>query len=641
MDSKASTFYQILLLVPTVTDFENVEGQLNKLGIKYTYGLACNREEFEAATTSRHWDLIVCSCNIDGYPIEEPLSRLISLGNTSPVLVITKTSTAGEADKVFDLGTWDYVVLDEAGFLPWKGKFVMQIARFQERLSRAEAKYSHLFDEVLDGLILIDEHGTILRTNAEALRQFGYSAAEMVGHALSKLIPPEFSEEHQRSLDRTFEGDGIRDITFRGEFSALRKDGSAFPVEVFVRSMPEPDANLTIGRIRDISDRKSLEVQLSRTERFDALGRFAGNIAHDLNNALAPVMMSLELLRIRCPGELYLIDNAEIGATRAKSLLRELLSYSKGFTFRPERIDLRALLSNFNRVIEPIVPKGIRFSMAFGASISDIWGDPVQIMQVLTNLGHNALDAMPVGGSLIVTVEDIEVNSTNHQEFPMIESGCYVRITVTDTGHGIGAENLDKIFEPFFTTKGHEKGTGLGLSIVAGIVKSHNGYVEVLSSPDEGATFTVFLPCAIPVPATEPDKGSSEKEPIAPGAVVLVVDDDRGVRILVKNVLASLQFDVLTANDGLEALTVLSESHHRLNCVITDLQMPNMDGIALARSIRQQWPNLGLIAMSGFFQPEVVAELLEMGVHSLLEKPFTVKILKSAVSSLIGGQTQE
>ena len=641
MTAKPSSSYRILLLVPAVADFESVKDQLNKLGIEYTYGWACSREEFEAATTSRHWDLIVCSCNIDGYAIEEPLSRLISLGNTSPVLVITNTPTAEEADKVFSLGTWDYVVLDDAGFLPWKGKFVMQIARFQERLARAEAKYSHLFDEVLDGLILIDEHGTILRTNAEALRQFGYSADEMVGHALSKLIPPEFSEEHQRSLDRTFEGDGIRDITFRGEFSALRKDGSAFPVEVFVRSMPEPDANLTIGRIRDISDRKSLEVQLSRTERFDALRRFAGNIAHDLNNALAPVMMSLELLRIRCPGELYLIDNAEIGATRAKSLLRELLSYSKGFTVRPERIDLRTLLTNFNRVMEPIVPKGIRFSVTVVAPISDIWGDPVQVMQVLTNLGHNALDAMPDGGSLIVSAEDIEVNTTNHREFPKVQPGCYVRITVTDTGHGIGAENLDKIFEPFFTTKGHEKGTGLGLSIVAGIVKSHNGYLEVLSSPDAGATFTVFLPCAIPLPAAGPDMEPSEAVPVAAGAVVLVVDDDRGVRVLVKNILSSLQFDVLTANDGLEALTVLNESHHVLKCVITDLEMPNMDGVALARSIREQWPNLGLIAMSGFFQQEVVTELREIGVHSLLEKPFTVKILKSAVSSLMGSQTQE
>ncbi len=624
--------YDILLLLPTVADFEEIKSQLNKLGVNYKFRFAGSQEEFEAATRSRQWDLIFCSCNMPGYDIADALTRLHEISNLSPVLVLSNDPSDEEAERVFNLGSWDYVVMQGMAGLPWKAKFLMQNARFQERLKTAESKYGHLFEDVLDGVLLVDHKGTILKANFELLKQFGYVKSQLEGTNVNRLVPKEYLDAHEALFERSFEGSGTREVNSRREVSGLRHDGTTFPIDVQVRSMPEPDSHLTIARIRDISDRKNLELNVSRSERLDALGTFAGSIVHDLNNALAPVILCLELLRNNCPSSHELVDTAEGGAFRARDLLRELLTYSKGSRVEPELIPSKALLDTFIRLIDRLISNKVSLQTSFDSSLGNFWGDPIQITQVLVNLAQNALDAMHEGGELQIRAEEIELTPKNTFEIPDPVFGRYLKITFADNGEGIHRENMTKIFEPFFTTKKHDKGTGLGLAIVTDIIRSHHGYLTVKSEQAVGSTFTVFFPAAF-------SSNGSDQQPQTQAQVkvehplVLLVDDDESVRSSLHMALMSLHYSVLVARDGAEAIRLAKANHDKLGWVITDLMMPLMNGIELTKALKTEWPKIEVIAMSGNFEPEIVADLKALGVKIFLQKPLSLDLIADALSS--------
>ena len=606
---------------------------MKRLGDNYAFRLTTSEKQFESAIQNSLWDVVICCCNIPKYDINSSLAYLRKSAVSAPVFVTSNSPSSGEADLAFSLGAWDYI--DPNGYvrLPWAIKNLLERAKERYSWHNAEALLRQIFDAALDGMIIVDPNGMVVALNLAFTKQFGYQFEDLRGHSVYKVIPAlqDLKENKAHKFDASFSLTSGQVPVTRSEVTALHKDGSGIPIELKMRSMPEANSGMTWLTLRDLTGQKDLELQTGRSIRMDSIGRFAGNIAHDLNNALAPVVMSLELMRMQHPDMSELLDTAELGTSRARDLLRELLIFARGSVVEPEVIDTLGLLDKVITLVRPRLPAQIQLQTTFESPINSLWGDPIQILQVLTNLVHNARDAMPEGGVLSISAQIVEIDADHEERLLNVVFGRYVRIEVSDTGVGISEENSSKIFEPFFTTKKLTNGTGLGLSIVAGIIKAHNGFLTLKSEPGQGATFTVYLPTVATDRMKEITTAQLDTATIATSGMVLVVDDDEAVRSAIRIALTHLQFDVKTAADGEEALRFIDENHLQLQWVLTDLNMPNMDGLSLARVVRQRWPNVRLIAMSGNLYKEALAGLKQIGVNSFIEKPFSLKALTSAL----------
>ncbi|MCD6050779.1 MAG: multi-sensor hybrid histidine kinase [Verrucomicrobia bacterium] len=422
---------------------------------------------------------------------------------------------------------------------------------------------------------------------------------------------------------------------FESEYRIVRKDRSVGLV--LATGTPIRDASGAITRVggtaKDITERKRAESQMLRTQRLESIGTLAGGVAHDLNNALAPILMSVELLRMEYPDASKMIDMVETSAKRGADMVRQLLTFAKGVEGARLLIQPTHLLKEMEKIIRSTFPKNIQLRASYACNLQTIIGDTTQLHQVLLNLCVNARDAMPNGGTLTLAAENTEIDEAYASSVAEARPGNYVLWRITDTGTGIPPEIIERIFEPFFSTKGPDKGTGLGLSTVIGIVKSHSGFVRVYSVPNQGTTFSVFLPAA----GADTQAEEAEKVPDAfcgNGETILVADDEQAVRMAARAVLTSLNFKVATAADGTEALIQVAEKRNELKAVITDLHMPHMDGLAFVRALKRMLPDVGIIIASGRLDEREAKEFKSLGVNAVLEKPFTQDKLVEALKTV-------
>lgn len=391
----------------------------------------------------------------------------------------------------------------------------------------------------------------------------------------------------------------------------------------------------------DRRQREELETKLSRAQRLESIGAFAGNIAHDLNNALAPVLMSLELIKLQYPEAPELLDTIESCTKHGAEMLRQLMVFSRGSHIEAEAVDTVGILEDLSRFIERTFPKGIQLRTRIPEELPEILGDRTQIHQALTNLCVNARDAMPTGGQLSLEAEAVDVDESYSSAIPGARTGQYLMLRVSDTGCGMPQEVLDRVFEPFFTTKAFGKGTGLGLSIVTGIAKGHQGFVNAYSHPGKGSTFAVYLPIEAIDSASERPTTDEAQTFAGHGELVLVVDDSDAIRIAASAVLSSLNFQVVTAEDGVNALKAAAEHQGELRAVITDFHMPNMDGLEFVMELVKLYPKLGIIVTSGNFMTESILDLKNIGINTFLDKPFTQEKLVGALMSVFEPQRQK
>ena len=429
--------------------------------------------------------------------------------------------------------------------------------------------------------------------------------------------------------------------TYDEEYRIVRPDGKIRWIHD--RGYPVRNQTGEIYRIagvaQDITERKLTESHLLRTQRLESIGTLAGGVAHDLNNALAPILMATELLRLEFPDTATnYLEMIQASAKRGADMVKQLLTFAKGAEGERLLVQPRHLLKEMEKLIRSTFPKNLQLQTSYEKDLRTILGDATQLHQVLLNLCVNARDAMPEGGTLTLKAENMEIDTVYARTVPEAKPGSYVVWRVTDTGTGIPPEILEHIFEPFFTTKGPEKGTGLGLSTVIGLVKSHGGFVQVYSTPGQGTTFAVYLP------AYGSDAGNTalltktDTTFRGHGETILVVDDEAAVRNILRAVLTKLNFKVLTAGDGAAALIQVAEQQKKLRAVITDLHMPHMDGLSFVRVFKGRLPQAGIIVVSGRVDQPAADELKELGVHAVLEKPFTQEKLVEALKNLLAPQ---
>ncbi len=510
-------------------------------------------------------------------------------------------------------------------------EYILASIRDITERNRAEAhirEQAHLLDLASDAIMVRDLTGCVRYWNEGSARMLGWSAEEVLGRNVDERlqVAPAVQAAIRAALRRHGEWSGeITVVTKAGRMATL------FSRCTVMRGAQREAVSLLVINT-DITAKKALESQALRAQRLEAIGTLSSGIAHDLNNILAPMLMASGLLQdsLTHPEDLELMKLIEHSAQRGAAIIRQLLTFSRGIEGERVPLQLRPLIREMAGIALETFPRNIQLTEGAAADLWPVLADTTQIHQVLMNLCVNARDAMPEGGELRITAENVATVAQPPRPADQPSPGPYVLVTVGDSGRGIPRVLMDRIFEPFFTTKGVGEGTGLGLSTVLGIVRSHQGFIAVESEPGRGSTFRVYLPA---VPAAAVVSAAPPGAPAQPGAgeTILVVDDELAILVAVRHCLESAGYRVVTAREGREALEVFAAQAGRLKLVVTDVMMPGMDGLKLARGLRARDPGIRVIASSGLDQTHKSGELAEGIIVDVLNKPYERATLLAAV----------
>jgi PAS domain S-box-containing protein len=511
----------------------------------------------------------------------------------------------------------------------------------QGALGKSETRMKAVLDAALDAVILMDAHGLVLSWNPRAEIIFGRSRDEAVGRRLAELIiPPRYREAHAEGLKRFLETGEGPVIGRRMELSALRRDGSEFPVELTVTALREGDAHLFNAFVADISERKRLEALLVQSQKMDSVGRLAGGVAHDFNNLLGVITGYGELLKKRISDQPNLqryVNDILKAAERAAGLTRQLLAFSRQQVLQPRVLDLNSVVGEMEKMLRRLIGEDIQLVTVFGDGLGRVKADPGQMEQVLMNLAVNARDAMPRGGRLTIETANMELDADYARSRPGVKPGPHVMLAVSDSGHGMDPEVLRQIFDPFFTTKEAGKGTGLGLATVHGIVKQSGGHIFVYSEPEHGTTFKVYLP-RLEEAETVVEATAAHDAAVQRGSeTVLLVEDEQSLRNIVREILEASGYTVIEARHAAHALEIAEGHSAPVHLLITDVVMPGMGGSDLATHLAASHPETRVLYMSGYTDDAVVLHGVLAADVAFLQKPFTGEALARKVREVLDG----
>jgi len=507
--------------------------------------------------------------------------------------------------------------------------------RAEEELRLSEQKLQEqaaLLDIATDAIFVQALNNHILFWNKGAEHLYGWTAESALkkntNNLLYKDVLPQLKDVH-KTVAQIGE--------WQGELHQVTKSGQ----EIIVNSRwtlmrdqhKKPKAILVVNT--DITQKKQLEAQFLRAQRLESIGTLASGIAHDLNNILTPILGSAQLLQLQLPNanqqhQRYL-KTVETNAKRGAALVKQVLSFARGVEGKRTIVQVKHLLLEIKQIVQQTFPKSIEVYTDIPQDLWLVSADATQLHQVLMNLVVNARDAMPNGGTLSLSAENIFTDETYARMNLDAKVGPFTSITVSDTGTGIPPETVERIFEPFFTTKELGKGTGLGLSTVIGILKSHGGYVTV--SSEIGSTqFKVFLPAveAREIPPIEAQEVLAGQEEL-----ILVVDDEAPIREITKAVLEAYSYKVITASDGIEAISLYTQYKDEISLVLTDIMMPSMNGQTAIRILQKINPQVKIVAVSGLASNYDVALAESVGVKAFLSKPFTATELLNTINGVL------
>jgi len=509
--------------------------------------------------------------------------------------------------------------------------------RVEDALIRAEEKYRDIFENSVTGIYQATMEGRFLSLNASIANMLGYDSPEELIAEVSDVRLLYVHPERRSDLLRLIEEHGSA-REFEAEF--FRKDKSIIWVSLNVRAVRSSTGQIAYmeGTASDITDGKLLRAQLDQALKMQAIGTLAGGIAHDFNNILAPIIGYTELSLNMVSQDPRLSHNMRqvlLSANRAKDLVRQILTFSRKTERGNKPVQVSLIIKEALKLLRSSLPStiDIRQSVHPDAVQSTTMADPTQIHQVLMNLCTNAGHAMRAkGGTLSITLDNVENGPGVGRETPDMGPGPYLKLSVADTGHGMDEAVRQRIFDPYFTTKGPDEGTGLGLAVVYGIVKNLSGAIAVSSKPGEGAVFDVYLPRAQTIRA--PSTGLPALLPTGHGRV-LVVDDEKSIVDMIMDMLDTLGYEAVprySSPDALEAFRARPES---FDLVITDMTMPHLTGIDLARQILMIRPHIPIIRCTGFSEALDENKIKRLGIKKLLMKPVSMRDLAVTVNKIL------
>lgn len=498
---------------------------------------------------------------------------------------------------------------------------------------------AEMLDRAHEAIMVRDIHTRrITFWNRGAERLYGWTAAEAEGRDVCEIIfgdatvPDDLGEQLLRAGE------------WRGEDCHVSKTGRRIIVSsnatLVCDDEGRPKSALVINI--DVTEQKDLEARFLRAQRMESIGTLASGVAHDLNNILSPIMMSAPLLRRDLPGEKRdeIVTAIEMSAERGAQIVKQVLAFGRGLEGDKQLLQVGNLIKELVKIMSETFPKDIRIECSPATELWPVMGDATQLHQVLLNLSVNARDAMPDGGRLRLSAVNQAFDESYASMVAEAVPGSYVLLEVSDTGSGIPPEIVERIFDPFFTTKGVGKGTGLGLSTVHGIVKSHGGFIKVLTQVGKGTTFQVYLPASPQHRGVLDSPIEHDDLPVGHGEIVLVVDDEESVRNAARTALDAFDYKTLLAADGTEALAIFAQQLDRIAVVLTDLMMPHMDGLALIRALRRMKPKLRIVASTGLGDKTELGVLRGMNVATVLHKPYGAETLLRTIHEAIHSDRQ-
>ncbi len=463
---------------------------------------------------------------------------------------------------------------------------------------------------------------------------FGLAASEAdeLQTIWERLIHEDDRHRIECSLQAAIDGS---DQTWTDEYRVLRRDGSYAVVEDRAQIVRDAAGKAVrmVGGVRDLTERRNFEARLLRSQRMESIGVLAGGIAHDLNNILAPILMSIDILKQDSCGKEYthrMLEIVRASAQRGADLVRQVLTFSRGADGESIAVSFRHLFQELESIVKETFPSNITIEFNAASSLWPVMGDASQFHQVLLNLAVNARDAMPLGGTLSFEARNRSIDAPPSGIDAAMPAGSYVELVVTDTGTGMTPEVRDRIFEAFFTTKGEGKGTGLGLASVHAIIQKYRGFVNVASEVGVGTTFRIYFP-------VDPSLRSDSRAPMmidnqrGKGETVLLIDDERSIRDIAQQMLESFGYHVLVAGDGIEGIALYVRNSDRIGVVITDMMMPNCDGISTIRALLGINPTARIIAASGL----AIDQEKIRGVSDFLEKPYSAEAMLKLIREVL------
>jgi len=516
------------------------------------------------------------------------------------------------------------------------------LRRSQAALQSSEERFRSIFQNAAAGMATFDPDGTFLQANPAFCRLIGYEESELLGMRIPDITHPDDLAESLRLVGEAQSG---KRSYLEMEKRYLRKDGSTVWGHASATWLFDAEGRpiYSVALVQDITERKraeealrASEEQLRQSQKLEAIGTLAGGLAHDFNNILTGILGHAEMLKASAhPGDNVhrAADVIEKAGRRAADLTRQLLGFARKGKEQNTPVSVHGRIEEVVALLSHAIDKSIVIEQRLEAARPFVLGDPVQVQQIILNLALNARDAMPGGGRLVFETQDRMIDEAACRNHPRAAPGRFIVITVTDTGHGIPDEILDRIFEPFFTTKGPGLGTGMGLATAYGIVENHGGWIEVESGVGTGTTFRLFLPATDECPAESPVAGDHA----APGmGRILVVDDEEIVRDVASEFLAHLGYQVVTAVDGRDAVEYYAAHRGEIGLVIIDMMMPRMGGRECFRELKALDPSIKAILSSGYGFNVAAQEMLEAGMLSFIQKPYDLLEFSEAVSRALG-----
>jgi len=562
----------------------------------------------------------------------------------------TKTARCARGEQPVGDAPYERQIVDARGNLRWVlwqdtlglndtligvGQDITERKLADEQLREQAA----LLDITGDAIVVRNLDHRILFWNNGAERLYGMTSADAIGQSAHDL----FEQESCSGIGNAYES-VIENGTWSGELRQVTKQGKTLTVESRWTLMSDesgkPKSILVVNT--DVTEQRQMEVQFRRAQRLENIGTLAGGIAHDLNNVLTPILMSIQALQKRHGDERtqQLLSTIDLSARRGADIVKQVLTFARGTEGERTLLQPKHILREIEKITKETFPRSIEIKPNIATDLWTITGDATQLHQIILNLLVNARDAMPEGGTLSLRAANVVLDEAGARQHLNAKPGNYVIFAVKDTGTGIPPEVLDKIFDPFFTTKEVGKGTGLGLSTVMAIVKSYTGFILVDSKAGEGTEFSVYIPATGSVASARSDEDRLNL-PSGHGEAILVVDDELSIRQITKETLEAYGYRIETAKDGIDALTLIEKDPNKFSLVLTDMMMPNMDGGSLIRTLRHHAPNIKVVAVSGITDHDVLEKIKKSKIEAFLPKPIETSNLLKVLDSVLHADEEQ
>lgn len=537
-----------------------------------------------------------------GQPDEQEWTYIRKDGSRFPVL-LSVTTIKDNDDKI-------------TGFLGI-GSDITERKQAEQKIREQAA----LLDVATDAILVQNLEKQILFWNKGAERLYGHKSEEALGKNANVLL---YSEQVLQLEE--IQNIVIKNGYWHGELHQITKSDQEILVEsrwTLVKDSAQK-AKFILVVNTDITEKKLLEEQFYRAQRLESIGTLASGIAHDLNNLLTPMLAVSQLLPMKFPEiderSQNLLNILEKNSRRGADLVKQVLSFAKGVECERSIVQLRHIILEVKQIITETFPKDIDIYTDISQDLYPVYGEATQLHQILINLCVNARDAMSNGGKLMIFARNVCIDENEQRINIDAKIGEYILVSIDDTGIGMSPEIQQRIFEPFFTTKGIGKGTGLGLSTVLGIVKSHGGFVDVVSKKGQGTKFKIYLPA---LSDTKTSQIAEIKVPVGNGELILVVDDEASIREVMKTGLEAYNYRVITAGGGMEALDLYIKYQQDINVVLIDLMMPGLNGIVAIHNLQKINPKVKIIINSGLDRSDLINAAKNAGIDEFLSKPFT------------------